>query len=307
MAHARLQSSPLAPRNSPRVRRNDDSPSRQLQLELERALSQVHLHEVESSKLHAYHKRQQQEELDAHEAAQAHVHQLELNAANAQHEVVRRQAEAVLQAYVKKEEEVRVRRLEEEQRRLEEEERRRKAEEEAQRRAEGERNAREERQRREQEARAQEAAQQRAKEAADATEKKRKEAEAAEQQRQEEKTKADHEAALKLKQQEEEAAAKSAPAPQPSISQTSPNRARDPAPAIEKIHNEYLALHKKLKKFRSDFWTSTRDNKSPLKPYAGDMRRAMRTSVGQLTDDKAGNKKAVCNTMRNLMSGLSGD
>jgi nucleoporin GLE1 len=260
--------------------------------------------------LHAYHKRQQQEELDAREAAQAHVHRLELNAANAQHEVVRIQAEAVLQAYIKNEEEQRRRRLEEEQRRLDEEERRRRAEEEARRRAEEERRAREEKKRRDEEARAKEArakeeAEQRAKEEAEAAEKDQLEKEAAARRHQEEKARVDQAATLQ-KQQEEEAAAaaaKSVPALQPSTSQSTPGQTHSPSPAIEKRHNEYLALHKKLKTFRSEFWTSTRTNPA-LKPHVGDMRRAMRTSVGQLTDDKVANRIAVRRIIGTSMQGL---
>jgi hypothetical protein len=58
------------------------------------------------------------------------------------------------------------------------------------------------------------------------------------------------------------------------------------------VHKQYLAIHKTLKAFRKHFWDNTRKD-AALKPYVGDMRRAMRTSVGQLTDDKVGNKKAV--------------
>ena len=300
MAQARIHSSPFSPRNSPRVRRSDDSPSRQLQWDLERALSQVHLHEIESSKLHAHQKRQQQEELDALEAAQAHVHRIELSAADAQHEVVRKQAEAVLQAYIKKEEEVRRRREEEEQRRLEENDKRRKAEEEARKRVERDRKAREEKERRAQEERVRGEAELRAKAEAEAAEKARREKGALEQRQHEEKVRTDQEAAVE-KQQEE--AAKHAPAPQTSTSQPASQQAQAPSPDIERRHNSYLALHKKLKTFRSEFWTSTRTDPA-LKPHVGDMRRAMRTSVGQLTDDKVANRIAVRNSTRTSLHGL---
>ncbi|KIX95445.1 uncharacterized protein Z520_08962 [Fonsecaea multimorphosa CBS 102226] len=297
---ARLHSSsPFSARDSPRARRTDDSPSRQLQWELERALSQIHLHEIERSKLHAYQKRQQQEELDARESAQAEAHRIELNAAKAQHEVVRKQAEAVLQAYIKQEEEDRRRREEEERRRLEEEERRRKAEaeakaqaqekEQARRRAEEERRTREEKERRDREERARQEAERQAKQKAEEEELKRREKDAAEQKHREEKAKAEQEAALRREEAEKAAAAK-VPPPQPTAA-LGQGKDISPAPEVEAQHSNYLVLHKKLKKFRSDFWVAAKKDPA-LKPHVGDMRRAIRTSVGQLTDDKVGNKKA---------------
>ncbi|OCT51627.1 RNA export mediator Gle1 [Cladophialophora carrionii] len=299
---AKLHASPFSARNSPRGRRSDDSPSRQLQWELDRALGQLQLHEIESSKLHAYQKRQQQDELDAREAAQAHVHQLELNAANAQHEVVRKQAEAVLQAYIKREEEERRKREEDERKRLEEEERRRKAEEEARRKAEEERRVRkEEEARREREELARQEAERRAKEKADAEEKERREREAEQRGQQEENAKAEKEAALRKLQ--DEAAAKAALTPRPATESTTSRPTQAPSSGIEQQHHEYRALHKKLKIFRSEFWTSTRKD-AALKPHVGDMRRAIRTSVGQLTDDKAANKVAHDRVKTTLLRAL---
>lgn len=299
MAQAKLHSSPFQARNSPRGRRSDDSPSRQLQFELERAFSQIHLQEVERQKLHAYQRRQQQEELDAREHAQAEVHLTELNVAKAQHEAIRQQAEAALQAYIKQEEEDR-RRREEEQRRLEEEERRRKAEEEARKRAEQERRAREDKERCEREAKARAEAERLAiyeKQKAEAEEKRRKEREAIEQKEREERAKAEQEeqeASLKKQQEEEKmvAAAKASQA-QPSTSEASQSKDQGWSSDPEIRHKSYLALHKKLKVFRKDFWDKAKKDPA-LKPHVGDMRRAMRTSVGQLTDDKVGNRKAVC-------------
>ncbi|OAP54370.1 hypothetical protein AYL99_11471 [Fonsecaea erecta] len=299
MARARLHSSsPFSTRDSPRGRRTDDSPSRQLQFELERALGQIHLHEIERSKLHAYQKRQQQEELDARESAQAEAHRVELNAAKAHHEVVRKQAEAVLQAHIKQEEEERRRREEEERRRLEEEERRRRAEaeakarawekEQARRRAEEERKAREEKERLEREERARQDAERQAKQKAEAEERQRREEEAAEQKQLEEKARAEQEAALRRQEAEKAAAAKvSTPQPTP----LPQGKTINPTSEIETQHANYLALHKKLKRFRSEFWVAAKKDPA-LKPHVGDMRRAIRISVGQLTDDKAGNKKA---------------
>ncbi|KIX05033.1 uncharacterized protein Z518_05905 [Rhinocladiella mackenziei CBS 650.93] len=294
MAHTEVHSSPFQARNSPRFRRNDDSPSRQLQFELQRAFSQIDLQEDERQRLHAYQRRQHQEELNARELAQAEVHRAELKVANAQHEIVRRQAEAALQVYIKQEEEERQRR-EEERKRLEEEEKRKREEELARRRAEQERKAREEKERREKEERARAEAERLAiyeKQKAAAEERQRKEREAEELRQREEKAKADQEAALR--QQEAEKAAVAAKVP--ISTSTRPSRqSTDAAPSWssdpEVRHMQYLVLHRKLKEFRGDFWEKAKKDPT-LKPQVGDMRRAMRTSVGQLTDDKAGNKKA---------------
>ncbi|KAH0843170.1 RNA export mediator Gle1 [Fonsecaea pedrosoi] len=299
MGQARLHSSSPLVRDSPRGRRTDDSPSRQLQWELERALSQIHLHEIERSKLHAYQKRQEQEELDARESAQAEAHRIELNAAKAQHEIVRKQAEAVLQAYIKQEEEDRQRREEEERRRVEEEERQRRAEAEARaqaqekerqrQRAELERRAREEKERLEHEERVRLEAERQAKQKAEEAENERREKEAAEQRQREKQAKAEQEAALRRQEAEKAAAVKAAP-PQPAA--RTQDRGINPASEVEVQHANYLVLHKKLKKFRADFWVAAKKDPA-LKPHVGDMRRAIRTSVGQLTDDKVGNKKAA--------------
>ncbi len=302
MTQSKLHSSPFQARNSPRGRRGDrgdDSPSRQLQFELERAFSQIHLQETERQKLHAYQRRQQQEELDAKENAQAEVHLTELNVAKARHEAIRQQAEAALQAHIKQEEEER-RRREEEQKRLEEEERRRKAEEEARRRAEQERRVREEKERREREEKARAEAERLAiyeKQKAEAEDKRRQEREATEQKERDEKVKADQDAALKKQQQqqqeEDKAAATANAVPPPPLATPAPHSKGQPWSADpEPRHQSYLALHKKLKAFRKDFWEKAKKNPA-LKPHVGDMRRSMKTSVGQLTDDKVGNKKAV--------------
>ncbi|KAL6251323.1 hypothetical protein RBB50_001531 [Rhinocladiella similis] len=296
MAQTKLHSSPFSARNSPRNRRLDESPSRQLQFELERTFSQIQLQECERQKVYVYQRRQQQEELDAKELAQAEAHRTELSLANAQHEVVRLQAEAVLQAYLKKEEEDR-RRREEERKRREEEEGRRREEEEAHRRAEQERKEREERERKEQEERAKAEAQRQAlheKQKAEAEEKWRKEKEAEERRYQEEKAKADQEASKKQQEAAETAAAAATAAAakvQPTAPTTTQISTGKVSPKIETIHQNYLAIHKKLKTFRKQFTENVKKDPN-LKPHVGDMRRAMRTSVGQLTDDKVGNRKA---------------
>lgn len=297
MAHTKIHSSPPQPRDSPRARRNDDSPSRQLQFELERAFSQIHLHAVERQKLHAYQRRQQQEDLDAKELAQAEVHRAGLTVAIAQHEVVRRQAEAVLHAYIKQEEEERQRR-EAEQRRLEAEKRKREEEEQARKQAERERKAREDKERTEREARARAEAERLAiyeKQKAEAEEAQRKEREAAEQKQREEQARADHEAGLKKQEAERLAVAARIPPSVPTTNQPPKSSLASASPSsdLQMRHKEYLTIHKKLKIFRKEFWERVKSDPN-LKPHVGDMRRALKTSVGQLTDDKVGNRRAVC-------------
>ncbi|KAG9779504.1 mRNA export factor GLE1 [Exophiala dermatitidis] len=307
MAQARLHSSPLQARSSPRGRRNDDSPSRQIQFELERAFSQIHLHEVERQKLHVYQRRQQQEELDAKELAQAEVHLAELKVANAKHDGVRQQAEAVLHAYIKQQEEEERRRREEERKRLEEEERRKQQEELARKRAEEERKAMEEKERREREEQAKAEAERQAelgKKKAEAEERRRRENEAAERKQREEQLKAEQEAVLRKQEAEKQAAA--AAASTQATAPTSQSTSQSPAtsPDLEALHRNYLAIHKKLKEFRKGFWEQVKKDPN-LKPHVGDMRRAMRTSVGQLTDDKIGNKKAHERVKTTLLRSLT--
>lgn len=292
-------------------RRSDDSPSRKVEYDLERAFSQVHLHHAECQRLDSFQRRQQQEELDAREMIQAEVHRKEINYATAQHELVRQQAEAVLRSYLKKEEEER-RKLEEERRRQEEEEEKRRQEAEAaRRRAELERREREERERLEREER-EKAEKERLtileKQKAEEEEKQRKEREATAQAQREEslrlereqQEKQDRETALKQQQQQREAdktravtsvnasqAAPTIPGQKPTQSTSSTRH------DLEAEHKHYLAIHQRLKTFRKDFWDNTRKNPA-LKPHVGDMRRAMKTSIGQLTDDRVGNRVPVC-------------
>lgn len=283
-------------------RRSDDSPSRKVEYDLERAFNQVHLHHAECQKLDSFQRRQQQEELDAKEMAQAEAHRKEMSHASAQHELVRQQAEAVLRSFLKKEEEERRRREEERRRQEEEEERRRQEAEAARRRAEQERREREERERRERTERAETEERERAekerlrKQRAEAEENQRKEREATEQAERlerEQKEKSDRELALKQQQLaatqniQTQAATSSAVSGAQITQNTSPASLNQ-----ESEHKHYLAIHRKLKAFRKEFWASSRKNPT-LKPHVGDMRRTIKTCIGQLTDDKAGNKVPV--------------
>lgn len=292
MAQAKLRSPRQHNKSIHLSPRNDDSPSRQLQFELERAFSQVHLHDNERQKLYAFHRRSLQEELDAKELALAALHKTEHEIATAKHEIVRQQAEAVLEEHVRAEEERR-RQKEAEERRRKEEELRRKAEEQRQLKEAAERKAREEQQRAEA---AKKAAEQKVR--AETEERERKQREMTAQKEREEKEKAEQEA-LKQREAREKAAKEKAlservnaeQADQAAKATSSQARPHDLS-ETERRHRDYLAIHKNLKAFRKSFWEEAKKDPS-LKPVVGDMRRAMRTSVGQLTDDRVGNRKAV--------------
>lgn len=283
--------------------RKDDSPSRQLGFELDKALEQLQLHDLERRKVHAYNRRSYHEELDAKDLALAKAHMEALEAASAKHEAVRQEAEAVLQRHLREQEENR--RREEEERQRQEREAREKAERDRRAKEEAERKLRLERERKEAEAK--KAAEDKARAEAAESERKQREEAAAQRERQEkeqaEKEEAGRQAAIKAQadrdasEKQKAAQAASMSKPKSSIPTPSQSGFYTAFPEAEAQHNEYLALHQKLKSFRKSFWEQAKQNK-PLKTAVGDMRRAMRTSVGQLTDDKIGNKQAVSNMSR---------
>ena len=280
------RSNSLIRSHSPRTR-HSDSPSRQLHAELEETFAQLQLYESERQKLHAFNRKSVQDDLDARELAQAVAHKTEIDDAIAKHEIVRQQAIAVLEAHIR-EEEAKRRQQEEEDRRQKEEESRRKAEEQRKIKEEHERRAKEEKQKAEA---ARRAASEKAKAAEE--ERKRKEREATAENERQARAKAEAEAKY-LKEKEDAAkaaAAKAQPAPgQPtSIPEHEPPWSAHP----EIRHRHYLDIHKRLKTFRADFWKSSRNNPQ-LKPYAGDMRRALKTNINQLSfHDKKSNLAAV--------------
>ena len=269
-------------------RRFDDSPSRQLQYELERTFAQIQIQETERQKLYVFNRKQVQDDLDAKECAQAVAHQSELDQAIAKHEAVRHQAVLVLEAHVKEEEE-KQRRKDEEARLRREEEQRRKAEEQRKAREERDRKAREEQQR-------QEAARRVEEEKARAEEQQRQQRESTVRREQDERVKAKQQAeseaqaqAAKQRDAEEKAATEEAAAEAAKVAKQDFLYTSDP----EIRHQHYLHIHKKLKQFRKDFLVEMK--KTPeLKRVAGEMRRTLKQVVGQLsTDDKAINKTAV--------------
>lgn len=279
-------------------RRFEDSPSRQLQYELERTFAQIQLQETERQKLYVFERKQVQDELDARELARAAAHRAELDEAIAKHEAVRQQALAVLQAHIKEEEE-KQRRKEEESRRRREEDARRKAEQERKAKEEQERKAREQRERQEAEQRAEEerieaAEEQRRKEREDTARREQEQQEAAARQ------KAEAEAeATRQKEEADRAATQKAAAAVPPPSTTNIPHDDDPYTSNPEIrHKHYLKIHQALKKFRTDFWAKAKKNPQ-LKPFTGDARRALKVAVGQLSlDDKNVNKLAVSILMR---------
>lgn len=271
--------------------KNDDSPSRQLLRDLERALGQIQLHETELQKVRAFNRRSYVEDLDARDLERTQADIAALDAATARHDAVRHDAEAALQTYIREVEEAERVKREEEARIRREREAREKAEREQREREEAGRKAKIER---EKAAAAKKAADEKAK--ADAEEARRKEREETVAREKAEKERLAKEASDKEQAERaaaDEKAAQDAAAQkatqdaqtraQPSMSRTS---------ELEEIHNRYLDLHKKLKKFRTEFAAAAKTNPQ-LKPKVGDMRRAMKVSVGQLTDDKKTNKKPV--------------
>src|SRR5271156_906043 len=129
------------PRNSRVVRyssKNSDRPSRQLLLDLGRALGQIQLHEAELQKVRACHRRSYYEDLDARDLERTQSDIAALDASAARHDAIRHEAEAALQNYIKEVEEAERKRREEEARIKREKEAREKAEREQREREEAE-------------------------------------------------------------------------------------------------------------------------------------------------------------------------
>lgn len=62
---------------------------------------------------------------------------------------------------------------------------------------------------------------------------------------------------------------------------------------LELIHSKYLELHRRMKAFRTSFAKQHADKQSPLKAVVGDMRRAMRLRMGQITVDRKASVAAI--------------
>lgn len=290
MSRVRVQTPANALRAKSVSPKFEDSPSRQLMLDLERALNQVQLHEVELQKVHTYDRRLFQENLDLLEARRAQEHGAALDAVTSWHDAVRKEAEVELQRYYRK--------VEEQERLQREEEERRVKQQQAQAKAETERKAREEAERKAKVEREQAAARKAAEEKAKAEEGKRREREEAlarEKAEKERKQKEEQESAI-AKQRAEDKAARDAAAQEAAKSRATTTAAGPsstvPSSPSEAQQQRYLAIHQTLKNFRKKFWAQCKKEPA-LKSKVGDMRRAIRTSVGQLTEAKGANKIPV--------------
>ena len=284
-----------------------DSPSIQLAREMEL----LRLHEAELNKVAAYQQRAFYEDLNRRNAEQAERDFIALATVQARREALRREAESVLQAHIREEDERAQRRREERARREAEEAARKAAEERAEREAEeNARRQREEtaaRERREKEevARKEEAAKQAeiAKKAAEDKAAKEAAEAAAAATATAAKRAADDEAARADAAKEAQAAALLNSQSQ-SQSQPHPSTSSQPfaaSPTNEALHNRYLAIHQRLKPFRTDYWNTIKKGDPKFKSEVGDMRRRLKTSVGQLVEGKLTNKKPT-ESVRNTFS-----
>jgi nucleoporin GLE1 len=273
--------------SSPRTRHHD-SPSRQLHVDLERTFAQLQLFENERQKLHAFNRKSVQDELDAREMAQAIAHRTEIEDAIVKHELVRQQAVAVLEAHIKEERIKRLQQEEAERRQKEEEDRRIRQEERRRIKENIERKAKEEKDNAEAAKRA--AAE---KAIAEEAQRRQEEREATVEREKQARARAEAEAETTRKQQEaaKVAAVKSVPVSVQagSVPDNEPSWSTHP----EIRHRHYLSIHRNLKAFRKDFWDKAKKDPQ-LKPFVGEMRRLLKTSIGQLTtDDKRANTLAV--------------
>ena len=275
-------------------------------LDLERALKQAQIHETELQKVHVYDRRLFQEKLDRLDTTKAREDVAALDAATSRHENVRKEAEAELQRYYRElAEQDRLKRQEEERLAQEEQTRakaeaKRKTEEEAKRRARIERET----------AAAKKAAEETAR-AEEAERWKREEAAAQEKAERERKQQEEHEAAIARQQALEENAARENAAREKAVREkttreTAIETAGRPEQTVrhseqqhttlnaerETQHRRFLQIHQNLKNFRKDFWAQCKKDAN-LKSKVGEMRRAIKTSVGQLTEAKGANRQPV--------------
>jgi nucleoporin GLE1 len=282
----------------------DESPSRQLMLDLERGLSQTQIHEAELHKVHHYQQRLFQENLDLLDRKRAQEDIAALDAAASRHDTVRKEAEAELQRYY--------RGVEKQERLKKEDGERRLREQQAQAKAEEERKAKEEAERiariKKEQAAVRKIAEDKVK-AEETERRKREDALAQEKAEEERKQKAELEKARLVKQAADEKAAREkaaetaaetaaqAAAKNEQIVQSQGQSSTVSISRNEAQHQRYLQIHQQLKRFRKEFWAQCKKDPN-LKSKVGDMRRAIKTSVGQLTDTKGANKQPVRSLLR---------
>lgn len=251
-----------------------------LSFDLERTLSEIQLHDQDLHKIRQLERQQHQNDLTAREVASAKAHDAALEAAQKYRDSVRFQAENVLHRHMQLEAEARRKALEVEQQRQREleaaeAEKARKIKENAARldRLERERREREAREEAEKAENAEKEAQARQRE------EERKSQEAAERRKKEADDKAEQDAAAEKQRQTAETAQRARQ--QQSVTSSST------ASSAEQIHQEYLVLYDKLKKFKNDFADEVKAYPKAEKEPVGDGRRLIKSSVGKLSYGEA--------------------
>lgn len=259
-----------------------DSPSKQLMFDLVRDLEQVRLFNVELKEVQAYERKSFYEKLDEIDRKKEAVHTAALDEVEAFHNNLREEAEETLREH---------NRAEEAERRRKEEEARREKERVEREKAEKLRREQEEAARVEAERKAKEAAKKKAEEDAERA----RQAAQAEKERlaREQKEKEDNE-----KRKQEEQAKEDAKQAQLVADQKAQNQAQQKiggnhlTPAEIDLQKRYVEIHKTLKELRQ--WLKDTGKTQPtVKAAMGDMRRAIKKSIGQLRDGKGTNKAQV--------------
>lgn len=254
-------------RHAPRL----DAASKQIINDLVQQMEQVKVFNADLKKVHAYERQRFYDELDRADAEREALHTAALDKVKALHDSVRAEAEATLKQWLLEEEEAR--RREEEKARKEQERIEREKAEKLQReqqeaaRLEAERKAQEEaKQKAEQEAaRARQAAQE---------ERERKE--------REQRERAEAEKRREAQQAEQKARALE-------VEKIGAGRLTD---EDVRVQERYVALHKTLKEMRQ--WLRAIGKEQPeVKQVMGDLRRAIKKTVGQLRDGKGANREQV--------------
>lgn len=249
-------------------------------------MGKMQLHTSELQKVRAFNRQSYYEGLEAWSQERTEADIAAIEAANARHESVRHDAEALLDKYYQEQAEEERRKKAEEERIEKERQAREKAERERREREEAKRRA--QLQREEEAAAAKKAAEEKAK--ADAEEARRKERDETAAREKAEQDRATQQAAEKAaadKKARDDKAAQD----QQATAQAQATAARaqvsssGTTPEILAEHKRYLDIHANLKKFRREFMVHAKADPT-LKSHVGDMRRAIRTSVGQLTDSK---------------------
>lgn len=285
---------------SPR-RQHIDAQRRQVDLDLEQAFKDLRVRDAEVEKLHNLHRRIQNEEAELKESSLAKIHEAALEKAKHDRDVVRQQAEAVLQQHFKEEAEKRRLREEEERQRLQREVEAKAAQERARLEEEKRKKLEQERIRIEAEAKvkAERERQEELKAEAERSAKEKLEKELRKQQQdREQKEREDAARAGAAEEAERKAQAQAQALAQAKAAATTTTTAGRPDDSALREHEEYLALYWKLKEWKNNYWATLRQEaKNPgrkdIKDAVSNARSAINKGVGQLsTGDKETNQKA---------------